>query len=384
MPLWIRGNELTPAQEKKVLACFNYRWTVDNTKRADCWRDVPEHDQPSMALISDEEWLHEHAFYFSVDGKRLMTRTSARPAYMAESGTNPLTPEASADVYLTFRLGEPGSYGRTTCSGRPGLRLLRQLREMVARDRQASGASGAAAARLGQASPVSIVTGLHISPGMLTVDNNSMHGTRQPGGLAVTMESAASLARGDYLFSEYAYKYHAHSDYVWAQYCNRCKGTGNWSNKKPTSRRCSVCGGDGRTTLSREMTRLSGQTTLSHADITWWCSRVFGKTELTEMVLDGRLHAIGEDRYMFGPWIATVYVDYFKPIWVDASPAALEYRDGDMLSELTGSCGASESEARLILEYLKDRHRVTRLAASQVRIVSPEEASARKARGIDV
>jgi hypothetical protein len=384
MPLWIRGNELTTAQEKKVLACFNYRWTVDNTKREDCWRDVPEHDRPSTALIGDEEWLHEHAFYFSVDGKRLMTRASARPAYMAESGANPLTPVASADVYLTFRLGELSSYGRITCSGRPGLRLLRQLQEMVARDRTAAGASGAEAARLGQASPLSIVTGMHISPGWLTVDNNPRHGTGRYGGLAVTMESASSLARGDYLFSEYAYKYHKHSDYVRAQYCNRCKGTGNWSNKKPTSRRCPDCSGDGRTTLSREMTRLSGLTTLSHADITWWCSRMPGKTELTEMVLDGRLHAIGEDRYMFGPWIATVYVDYFKPIWVDASPVVLEYRDGAMLTALTGSCGATPSEARIILEYLKERHRVTRLAAPQARSVSPAEASARKERGMNV
>ncbi len=200
----------------------------------------------------------------------------------------------------------------------------------------------------------------------------------------MTMESATSIARGDYLFSEYEFKYHKHADYVRAQYCPRCKGTGNWSNKKPTSRRCGTCGGDGRTAVAREMERLSSQATLSHGDITWWCSQIPGKTDLTELLLDGRLHAIGEGRYMFGSWIETVYVEYFKPIWVEASPPAVEYRDSSMLTAIRESCGATASEARIILEYLKERHRVTRLAASQVRTASPEEELARKERGIDV
>jgi hypothetical protein len=64
------------------------------------------------------------------------------------------------------------------------------------------------------------------------------------------MAAATSLARGDYRFSEYEFKYHANKDYVRAQYCTRCKGTGNWSNKKSA-----VCG-DGRTAAAREMERL--------------------------------------------------------------------------------------------------------------------------------
>jgi hypothetical protein len=51
-----------------------------------------------------------------------------------------------------------------------------------------------------------------------------------------------------------------------------------------------------------------------------------GKTDLTELLLDGRMHAIGEGRYMFGPWIDTVYMDYFRSIWAEASPTTIETR----------------------------------------------------------
>ena len=55
-----------------------------------------------------------------------------------------------------------------------------------------------------------------------------------------------------------------------------------------------------------------------------------------------------------------------------------------MLTALRESCGASQSEAGIILEYLNERYRVTRLVSIAPRAVSPEEELARKERGIDV
>jgi hypothetical protein len=91
---------------------------------------------------------------------------------------------------------------------------------------------------------------------MLTVDAGSRNWSSN--GLAVTMEAATSLARGDYAFSEYEFKYLAHKDYVRDQYCGRCKGTGNWSEKKPSSRRCPTCEIDQQTGKHRLHARQFG------------------------------------------------------------------------------------------------------------------------------
>jgi hypothetical protein len=72
--MMIEGKDLTPLQRSEVLATFIYRWTADNHRREQAWSLVPEKNRPTIALISDDEWLRTHAFYFVADGSRLSMR----------------------------------------------------------------------------------------------------------------------------------------------------------------------------------------------------------------------------------------------------------------------------------------------------------------------
>jgi len=190
-----------------------------------------------------------------------------------------------------------------------------------------------------------------------------------------------SLARGDYAFSEFEFKYHSNQAFVRDHYCRRCRGTGNWSEKKRSSRRCPECSGDGRTAMSRMMTQLSNQATLSCTDLEWWLAQLPWAADVTAMLLDGRLHAIGDDRYIFGSWLATIYSDYFRPVWVEAAPETMPHRDMNMIAELTTYCGASLEEARLILSYLRSRVRATQTEGT---VTVPPHGKGRRDRGIVV
>lgn len=80
MPKLIQGKCLSDRQADMVLNAYGYRWTKQNAARAKNWRG--RHGAPTIPLVSDEEWLREHAFRFTNDGKTLM-RGYAQPAYMA-------------------------------------------------------------------------------------------------------------------------------------------------------------------------------------------------------------------------------------------------------------------------------------------------------------
>lgn len=85
MPL-IKGSRLTRAQREIVLATYLYRWTRDNPRREDYWRGIA--GKPTMPLVSDAEWLADHAFHFIADGSRLHARhRHCEPAYMAEESS---------------------------------------------------------------------------------------------------------------------------------------------------------------------------------------------------------------------------------------------------------------------------------------------------------
>lgn len=75
----IKGNELTPKQREEVLNAFIYRWTRDNKNPARA------KTQARIPLVSDDEWLQDHAFHFVTNGSRLMyNRRYCVPAYEAE------------------------------------------------------------------------------------------------------------------------------------------------------------------------------------------------------------------------------------------------------------------------------------------------------------
>ena len=82
----IKGNELNHKQRAQVLSAYIYRWTSDNPRRKSVWNNVV--GKPTVPLITDNQWLTEHAFWFLNDGSRsARTHTHAEPAFMADEAT---------------------------------------------------------------------------------------------------------------------------------------------------------------------------------------------------------------------------------------------------------------------------------------------------------
>jgi hypothetical protein len=96
----VRGDALTPEMRRQVENAFVYRWTKENKSRTSVYHcdkcDVANnpfvgsnaegHQHPTIPLQSDDEWLREHAFYFTNAGK-LYPNRSAAPAFMAPEPT---------------------------------------------------------------------------------------------------------------------------------------------------------------------------------------------------------------------------------------------------------------------------------------------------------
>jgi len=79
----IKGADLNYLQRQQVLAAYGYRWTKDNQQREHFWAGIE--GAPTIPLISDSQWLKEHAFHFTKDGSRLMVnRRHAEPEFMAD------------------------------------------------------------------------------------------------------------------------------------------------------------------------------------------------------------------------------------------------------------------------------------------------------------
>lgn len=78
----IKGSQLNLGQRAMVLERFGYRWTVENEERARRWlRGGRFADE----LVSDNQWVADHAFYFIKDGSRLdARRVHAEPHYLAD------------------------------------------------------------------------------------------------------------------------------------------------------------------------------------------------------------------------------------------------------------------------------------------------------------
>ncbi len=79
----IKGRDLNESQKKQVLSAFIYRWTLDNPRLYEAYRNMDS--KPTCPKVSDAEWLEKHAFHFLKDGSRLMAnRRYCEPHYMAD------------------------------------------------------------------------------------------------------------------------------------------------------------------------------------------------------------------------------------------------------------------------------------------------------------
>ena len=77
----VKGENLTPKQIQEVKSAFGYRWTIQNENRARNWQ---HNNVPTVALIDDEQYIKEHAFYFRKDGKLASVPRHCVPVYLAE------------------------------------------------------------------------------------------------------------------------------------------------------------------------------------------------------------------------------------------------------------------------------------------------------------
>lgn len=91
----ISGYRLSASQRQQVLAAFVHRWTFENAKQTYGGRcpacvqqrqrgGAPEVDgtpwhEFHVPLISDEQWLREHAFYIRKDGQLDARRAHCEP-----------------------------------------------------------------------------------------------------------------------------------------------------------------------------------------------------------------------------------------------------------------------------------------------------------------
>jgi len=78
----VRGDQLPSSLRRQVLARYVHRWTRDNPQREHAYRG--HEGKPTIPLVSDEQWLREHAFYVTDRGTLDARRKHAEPAYMIE------------------------------------------------------------------------------------------------------------------------------------------------------------------------------------------------------------------------------------------------------------------------------------------------------------
>lgn len=79
-PKLVKGSHLSNIARKEVLAAFNLRWTVENvTPRI---RELL--GNPTAPIVTDKQWLAEHAFYIKRDGHLASSPAHCEPAYMAD------------------------------------------------------------------------------------------------------------------------------------------------------------------------------------------------------------------------------------------------------------------------------------------------------------
>jgi hypothetical protein len=77
------GIDLNAHQRALVLRCFGYRWTRENHDRARAWVG---HTEPTVPLMTDEEWLESHAFHVTREGRLDRRYRHCEPSYMAAGG----------------------------------------------------------------------------------------------------------------------------------------------------------------------------------------------------------------------------------------------------------------------------------------------------------
>ena len=99
----VRGDRLTAIQRHHVQAVFVHRWTHENARQTysgrcpacvqqrQCGGNMEINDKPwhehHVPLVTDEQWLREHAFHVTAKGRLSARHDHCEPAYLADDGT---------------------------------------------------------------------------------------------------------------------------------------------------------------------------------------------------------------------------------------------------------------------------------------------------------
>jgi len=90
----VRGDQLPSNLRREVLSAYVHRWTSDNPQRSSAWRGIQ--GAPTIPLVSDAQWLREHAFYVTDRGTLDKRKKHAEPAYLIETEKHHATKKGHA------------------------------------------------------------------------------------------------------------------------------------------------------------------------------------------------------------------------------------------------------------------------------------------------
>jgi len=98
----VRGDRLTAALRRPVLAAFVHRWTHENAKQSyggqcpacvqqrQCGGSMTVDGKPwheyHLPLVTDAQWLRDHAFYITAKGTLSARHKHCEPAFLANDG----------------------------------------------------------------------------------------------------------------------------------------------------------------------------------------------------------------------------------------------------------------------------------------------------------
>jgi hypothetical protein len=123
----VRGDQLPSNLRREVLSQYVYRWTSDNPQRERAWSTA---GAPTMPLVSDEQWLRDHAFYVTDRGTLDKKRNKhANPAYVIEDKSTIRTGSSKkSPAQLDREIAEAlGSASRHHATKKPVAQIIEPL-----------------------------------------------------------------------------------------------------------------------------------------------------------------------------------------------------------------------------------------------------------------
>jgi len=258
---------------------------------------------------------------------------------------------------LTFRLGKPGSFARQTFfvdPKRPGTRktfaaaVADYCGYHCARELYAAG-------KLVTVPPADGITPVGHLDCLISVDRE--HRFYLGDGLPVYIDVALLMADGTLPFEVYVDAYAKLRDKCWNDiYCERCKGSGQWSAKKKTLRACPKCNGDGlhhKAPLAA-LIRRQHHAEFTENNIDALANITF--TDKLSMLLNGRLVTVREGCYVTAKYMASLWQMSIGPYIRGRQRAKRRLTVSDLCDDIYG--GVTDETLLRLRSYLHHYRRL--------------------------